>query len=169
MAQKKSTPVDPVQAYQTAIGYYFTGRHCFPEIHLEGGDRSLKRPGAVILCLASEIFIKALLHHRAAPRIPDTHDLRALFKQLSPADKAAVMALYATQYPERVFDTDLKTIKGYFDNELRYYYEYEHRTYDHNAPAQFADCLYRHTASVLGQQVQIDPFDKSETPNHGWV
>jgi len=142
-------PKDATSVFNLGQGFYLAGNRCL--LNIEVGPavtQCLVSPGVVNLCLACELFLKAVItHHGEKP--PKTHKLVELFALAPPDFVSEVRSGYEASVPQPGLEELIRAINEYFVH-VRYGHEFPIVAF-HETPLMFlARQLYISTASLLG-------------------
>jgi len=151
-----SEPRNPVSIYHLGQGFYFAGNRCLLNIDVAPGMmQCLTSPGVVNLCMAIELFLKALIVN--AGGVPKkTHKLVELFAASPSETQEAVRARFNAQI-NPTLDELLDQVSDYFV-QVRYGHEFNIFCFHAHPVYVLAHELYIHTAVTLGVIQAIEPI-----------
>ena len=149
-------PRNPVSIYHLGQGFYLAGNRCLLNIEVAPGMmQCLTSPGVVNLCMAIELFLKALIVNAGgAPK--KTHKLVELFAASPTSTQEIVRARFNAQI-NPTLDELLAQVSDYFV-EVRYGHEFNIFCFHEHPVYVLARELYTHTAQTLGIVQAIEPI-----------
>ena len=141
-------PRDPVSIYHLGQGFFLAGNRCLLNIDVAPGMmQCLTSPGVVNLCMAIELFLKALIVNSGdTPK--KTHKLVEIFAA-SPAETQEAMRLRFNAQINSTLDELLSEVSDYFV-QVRYGHEFNIFCFHEHPVYVFARELYMHAAEKLG-------------------
>jgi hypothetical protein len=145
-----AAPNDAQAIYHQGQAFFLAGNRCLLNIEIGPGvTQCLVSPGVVNLCLAAELFMKALVQVRGAT--PEkTHRLTDLFAAIPRDDQDAVRGYYSSCVQEPELDALLDQVGEYFV-KVRYGHEFEIFTFAEFPITIFAKALYLRSAEKFEQ------------------
>ena len=148
-------PRNPISIFHLAQGFFLAGNRCLLNIDVGPGvTQCLISPGVVNLCMAIELFLKAIIAHTGATA-PKTHKLNELFVLAPKEFQESIRITFNAAIPQPNLDELLPQISEYFV-QVRYGHEFNIFAL-HEHPVYFlAKFLYEQTALQFEQKTGLD-------------
>ena len=147
-------PRNATTVYHLAQGFYLAANRALLNIEVAPGVRQcLVTPGVVNLCLAIELFLKAVILHDGQIA-PKTHDLAKLVSLVPSQFAAAVESEYNRLIPDPNFDRIILEASDYFV-KVRYGHEFAVPVFHESPLAALGKIFYSATASLVGERTGL--------------
>ena len=148
-------PRNPVSIFHLAQGFFLAGNRCLLNIDVGPGvTQCLVSPAVVNLCMAIELFLKAVIVSTGNTP-PKTHNLSKLFALTSPEFQTDIRNIFDSAILNPNLDELLPSVSDYFV-QVRYGYEFNIFAYNEHPVYMLAKFLFERTAAHLGQKTGLE-------------
>lgn len=148
-------PRNPVAIFHLAQGFFLAGNRCLLNIDVGPGvTQCLVSPAVVNLCMAIELFLKAVVVHGGGSA-PKSHKLAELIKLVPVAFRDSLKSSFDAVVPNPNFDVVVPQINEYFV-KVRYGHEFNIFAFHEHAVYVLAKLLYVQAAEHVGQRSGLE-------------